>query len=113
MTKIGQMSRRAALITAGVTVFAACSHTASDEMQTQAASDGGHEGHEPEGNPPPEGITEAVAPTYPVGTTVVLAADHMPGMNGATATISGAFNTITYSVSYTPADSEDLVTDHK
>src|SRR5690625_1075345 len=36
-----------------------------------------------------------------------------PGMDGAEATISGAFDTTTYSVSYTPTDGGDPVTDHK
>src|SRR5690625_7074447 len=37
----------------------------------------------------------------------------MEGMEGATATITGAFETTTYSVSFTPTDGGDPVTDHK
>lgn len=48
-----------------------------------------------------------------MGTEVILTADHMPGMDGATATISGAFDTTTYSVSYTPAEGGAPVTDHR
>ena len=66
-----------------------------------------------DGGPAPEGIAEASEPTYPVGTEVQLTADHMEGMEGATATISGAFDTYTYSVNYTPAGGGDPVTDHK
>ena len=69
--------------------------------------------HKPDGGPPPEGIEEASSPTYPIGTKVTLTADHMPGMNGAEATISGAFDTTAYSVSYTPMDGGERVTDHK
>ena len=69
--------------------------------------------HPEDGGPPPEGITEATDPTYPVGSEVMLTADHMPGMDGAQATISGAFDTTTYSVSYTPTDGGEPVTDHR
>ena len=48
-----------------------------------------------------------------MGTEVTLTADHMPGMDGATATISGAFDTTAYAVSYTPTDGGDPVTNHK
>src|SRR5699024_8186372 len=44
---------------------------------------------------------------------VTLTADHMEGMEGATATISGAFDTTTYSVSFTPTDGGEPVTDHR
>jgi Protein of unknown function (DUF1541) len=73
----------------------------------------GEHAHSAHGGPPPKGIVEATDPTYPVGTTVILAADHMPGMDGAEATVSGAFRTTTYSVSYTPTTGGDRVIDHK
>lgn len=84
------------------------------QEDTTTADDGGHDMEHPEdGGPPPEGITEATDPTYPVGSEVMLTADHMPGMDGARATISGAFDTTTYSVSYTPTDGGEPVTDHR
>ena len=84
------------------------------QEDTTTADDGGHDMEHPEdGGPPPEGITEATDPTYPVGSKVMLTADHMPGMDGAQATISGAFDTTTYSVSYTPTDGGEPVTDHR
>src|SRR5699024_10647041 len=52
-------------------------------------------------------------PKFAVGDEVVLTADHMPGMKGAEATVSGAFDTTTYSISYTPTDGEDPVKDHR
>jgi len=76
----------------------------SEEMSHNHAMDGGA---------PPAGIQEAADPTYPVGTEVTLTADHMPGMNGATATISGAFDTTAYSVSYTPTNGDEPVTNHR
>ncbi|USI92971.1 YdhK family protein [Rhodococcus pyridinivorans] len=90
----------------------------ADEMSTH--SEGQHESggmaghdHAPDGGAPPEGIEAAADPTYPVGTTVRLTADHMPGMDGAEATISGAFTTTTYSVSYTPTTGGEPVHNHK
>src|SRR5699024_7041874 len=66
----------------------------------------------PAGGPAAEDLAEAEDPTYTVGTTVVLTADHMPGMQGSAATSSGAFDTATYSVRYTPTDGSEPVVDH-
>ena len=108
-------------------VLAGCASGADDDQQTDPSAteeNQGHGGnnaesgdeemeHPMDGGPAPEGIAEASEPTYPVGTEVQLTADHMEGMEGATATISGAFDTYTYSVNYTPAGGGDPVTDHK
>ena len=61
----------------------------------------------------PEGLQEASSPTFPVGSKVVIQADHMEGMIGAEATIVGAYNTIVYTVSYTPSNGDEPVTNHK
>ncbi|MGD7003825.1 YdhK family protein [Corynebacterium halotolerans] len=96
------------------TTTATSENNETQQENTTTADDGGHDMEHPEdGGPPPEGITEATEPTYPVGSEVILTADHMPGMDGAQATISGAFDTTTYSVSYTPTDGGEPVTDHK
>ncbi|MCM3661508.1 YdhK family protein [Georgenia satyanarayanai] len=84
----------------------------SSHGQQEAGGMAGHD-HPTDGGTPPAGIQTATDPTYPVGTEVILAADHMPGMDGAEATISGAFTTTTYSVSYTPIDDGEPVVDHK
>lgn len=61
----------------------------------------------------PEGLKESSNPTFPVGSQAVIQADHMSGMNGATTTIAGAFDTTVYTVSYTPTTGGEKVTDHK
>jgi hypothetical protein len=61
----------------------------------------------------PKGLKEANNPTYKVGSQAVINADHMEGMNGATATIVGAYTTTAYSVSYTPTSGGEKVTNHK
>ncbi|WP_078392915.1 YdhK family protein [Shouchella patagoniensis] len=60
----------------------------------------------------PEGLQEADNPTYAPGTEAMIAEGHMEGMEGATATIVGAFDTTAYIVSYTTEDSQ-RVEDHK
>ena len=61
----------------------------------------------------PEGLAEAKNPTYPVGSEAVINADHMGGMDGATATITGAFDTTVYMVTYTPTTGGEPVEHHK
>ena len=112
----------------GVTlVLAGCGSGADEDQQADPSATEEHQGHggnnaesgdeemehPMDGGPAPEGIAEASDPAYPVGTEVQLTADHMEGMDGATATISGAFDTYTYSVNYTPAGGGAPVTDHK
>lgn len=84
--------------------------TASSES---SATNGGHAGHSADGGDPPAGIEKTADPKFAVGDTLKLSADHMPGMKGAEAIVSGAFDTTTYSVSYTSADGGDPVRDHK
>ncbi|RST76103.1 DUF1541 domain-containing protein [Siminovitchia acidinfaciens] len=71
-----------------------------------------HEMHSSSGEVP-EGLQEAEDPKFPVGSTAMMHADHMPGMNGVEATISGAFDTTAYAVTYTPTTGGDLVENHK
>ena len=61
----------------------------------------------------PEGLKIAKNPTFPIGSKAIILTDHMEGMKGATATISGAFDTTVYAVSYTPTDGTPTVTNHK
>lgn len=61
----------------------------------------------------PEGLAEASNPTYPVGSTAMMQADHMEGMDGVEATITGAYDTTVYAVSYTSTTSGEKVENHK
>lgn len=84
----------------------------SSHGQHETGGMAGHD-HPADGGAPPAGIQPAADPTYPVGSRVRLSADHMPGMDGAEATISGAFTTTTYSVTYTPIGGGEPVVDHR
>ncbi|MED4779358.1 YdhK family protein [Brevibacillus choshinensis] len=61
----------------------------------------------------PNGLKEASNPTYKVGSQAIIKSDHMEGMNGATATIVGAYDTTAYAISYTPTTGGPRVTNHK
>ncbi|WP_040037621.1 YdhK family protein [Bacillus thermotolerans] len=88
-------------------------HTETDTNQEEENSDShGHMNHSSSGEVP-EGLATAENPTYPVGSEAVMNADHMPGMDGAVATIDGAFDTTVYSVTYTPTTGGEQVEDHK
>ena len=107
----------------GALVFTGCS-TGGDQDQATPSTTSHHEGHGSssdsggmehpmDGGPAPEGIETAASPTYPVGTEVTLTADHMEGMDGANATIAGAYDTYTYAVDFTPSTGGEPVKDHK
>src|SRR5690625_3176434 len=124
MNKLTLMTRLALGAAVGTLALTSCAAPEDDAApesaatQDETASDtsdheAGTHDHDPDGGPPPEGIQEASDPRYEVGETVVLNADHMPGMDGADATISGAFDTTTYSVSFTPTNGDAPVTDHR
>ena len=61
----------------------------------------------------PEGLKAAENPTYPVGSKAIIQSDHMEGMMGAEATITGAYDTTVYTVSYTPTTGGERVENHK
>ena len=113
----------AAGVLGGALVFTGCS-TGGDQDQATPSTTSQHEGHGSssdsggmehamDGGPAPEGIETAASPTYPVGTEVTLTADHMEGMDGADATITGAYDTYTYAVDFTPSTGGEPVKDHK
>lgn len=114
----------APLASAAVLTLAACSTaetptpTTSEPQAPDHAEHSGHSEHSEhnhamDGGPVPAGMVEVENPTYPAGTRVTLNADHMPGMQGAPATIVGAYDTTTYEVSYTPTDGSAPVNNHK
>ena len=117
------MTTVAAGVLGGALVFTGCS-TGGDQDQGTPSTTSQHEGHDSssdsggmehpmDGGPAPEGIETAASPTYPVGTEVTLTADHMEGMDGANATIAGAYDTYTYAVDFTPSAGGEPVKDHK
>lgn len=61
----------------------------------------------------PEGLQDAEAPAFEVGSQVNIEADHMGGMDGAEATVVGAYDTTVYAISYTPTTGGDPVENHK
>src|SRR5699024_733307 len=61
----------------------------------------------------PDTREEAEDQKYCVDSEATILTDHMPGMNGAIATITGAYDTTAYEVSYTPTTGGDPVENHK
>jgi hypothetical protein len=61
----------------------------------------------------PEGLKVAENPTYEVGSKAMIKDAHMEGMEGAEATIVGAYDTTAYAISYDPTTGGDRVTNHK
>lgn len=73
-----------------------------------------HEGMDHSGSSEvPDGLMEAESPTYSPGSKVIVNADHMDGMEGAEATVSGAYDTTVYAVTYTPTGGGDMIENHK
>lgn len=117
------MTTVAAGVLGGALVFTGCSTGGGQDQGTPSttsqheghgsSSDSGGMEHPMDGGPAPEGIETAASPTYPVGTEVTLTADHMEGMDGANATIAGAYDTYTYAVNFTPSTGGEPVKDHK
>jgi hypothetical protein len=61
----------------------------------------------------PENLKIAENPTYQIGSEAIINTDHMEGMDGAIATIVGAYDTISYVLSYTPVTGGKRVENHK
>ena len=61
----------------------------------------------------PENLKVAENPTYKVGSEAIIKTDHMEGMDGAVATIVGAYDTTAYAISYTPVTGGERVENHK
>ena len=61
----------------------------------------------------PENLKVAEHPSYKVGSQAIINTDHMKGMDGAEATIMGAYDTTAYAVSYIPTTGEEKVINHK
>ncbi|UOQ92103.1 YdhK family protein [Halobacillus shinanisalinarum] len=61
----------------------------------------------------PNDLKAAENPTYEIGSQVMIKTGHMKGMEGAEATITGAYDTIAYVISYTPTTGGERVENHK
>lgn len=60
-----------------------------------------------------QSLQEAKNPTFPVGSKAIVQTGHMKGMKGAKATITGAYDTTVYEVSYKPTTGGKEVHHHK
>lgn len=110
------------ILVAAIFVLGACSNSNEDEgaedvndgEHTEQAADTGHSHMEMSGTGEvPEGLEVEENPTYEVGSKVMIETDHMEGMKGAEATVSGAYHTTVYSISYTPTNGGEKVENHK
>ncbi|WP_082892693.1 YdhK family protein [Rossellomorea aquimaris] len=61
----------------------------------------------------PEGLKESSIPTYEIGSKAILKDNHMEGMRNAEVTITSAYDTFVYTVTYTPTTGGDKVEEHK
>jgi len=68
--------------------------------------------HSGSGNVPKD-LKDAKNPMFKVGSKARIHADHMEGMDGAEATVVGAYDTTVYAVSYTPTIGGERVTNHQ
>ncbi|UQG59559.1 YdhK family protein [Marinobacter sp. M3C] len=98
-------------------VLSGCEPTVTTEKDSTKSEDVAHEdmkdmAHTNDGIIP-NGLMKAEDSKYVVGSEAIIKTDHMGGMNGATATIVGAFDTTAYSINYTPTNGSEKVLDHK
>jgi Protein of unknown function (DUF1541) len=99
----------AVLLLAFSLTLAACGN---DEKENQKEET--HDGMDHSGSGEvPKALKEAKDPAFPVDSKAIIKADHMKGMDGAEATIVGAYDTTVYTVSYTPTTGGKKITDHK
>ncbi len=87
--------------------------TASSDMESVTSNSSMGEMMHDDSGEIPEGLQVAENPTYHIGDIVIVNADHMTGMQGAEATIVGAFDTTVYEVSFNPTNGDPRVTNHK
>ncbi|ADC50652.1 hypothetical protein BpOF4_13005 [Alkalihalophilus pseudofirmus OF4] len=87
-------------------------HSEMDEHGDVDEDEHAHMDHSSSGEVP-EGLEEADNPTYEVGSHAMITDGHMAGMEGAEATIVGAYDTMVYAVSYDPTDGGPREENHK
>ncbi|GKU84091.1 YdhK family protein [Niallia sp. NCCP-28] len=107
------------ILTLLVLLLAACSNNNNENSSNKSEEGMDMSSHDMEGmdmsgsGEVPEGLKVAENPKYEVGSNAIINADHMKGMDGAEATIVGAYDTIVYTISYTPTTGGEKVTNHK
>ncbi|SHE28575.1 LysM domain-containing protein [Atopostipes suicloacalis DSM 15692] len=86
--------------------------TVSESKTTEGMDNMGDMKHDESGEIP-EGLEVAENPMYEVGESVILQHGHMPGMEGAEATVSGVFATTAYEVSFNPTNGGEREENHR
>lgn len=95
-------------------LLAGCSdENEKNKKDTNTVQEHAHMDHMDDGGKIPEGLQEAKEPKFEVGSRAIVEADHMSGMNGAEATIVGAFDTTVYAVTYNTTTDGEKVENHK
>lgn len=99
---------------AGVMLAAAMTLTACANEKEDSSSEHSNE-HMHGESEVPSNLVAAEDPTYDIGSKVIINSDHMEGMKGAEGTVTGAFETTAYVVSYIPAsgESKESIDHHK
>ncbi|MCM3712551.1 YdhK family protein [Alkalihalobacillus oceani] len=85
----------------------------SDNTEEPASHDSHAEMNHSSSGEVPDNLQPAENPAYEVGSHAILQTDHMAGMQGAEATITGAYDTVAYVVTYTPTTGGEPVEHHK
>ena len=105
------------VLSLSVALLVGCSNETKDNPTPEESQDVPAESHDEmvhdDSGEIPAGLKEAEDPTYKVGDTAKILTDHMEGMEGAEATIVGAFDTIAYEVSYDPTNGDPREENHK
>ncbi|HJB23551.1 MAG TPA: YdhK family protein [Candidatus Jeotgalibaca pullicola] len=101
-------------------LLAACSTNVNNEgTSSESASMSDMENHDmdemvhDDSGEIPEGLEKAENSTFSVGDAVIIQQGHMDGMEGAEATVVGAFETYVYEISYDPTNGDPRVENHK
>lgn len=96
------------------TTLAACGDAGEEQTSDSTEEHSDHSMMEHSGSGEvPSGLMEAQNPAFSVDSKARLTANHMSDMEGAEATIIGAYDTTVYSVSYTPTNGGARVSNHK
>ncbi|MFT9596534.1 YdhK family protein [Mesobacillus sp.] len=109
-----KLNSRLVMVMLSITTALFLTACSGDEEKSNTEDHNSHANMEHSGSGElPQGLQEASAPTYKVGSKAIITDDHMPGMDGAEAMIVGAYDTVIYSLSYDPTNGGDRVEQHK